>query len=117
MTSSQTLPDDTGRRFVRGVHETLLGAADALGDLDRRAGDGDFGTNLRTAMKPVADRLETEEPTTYRGWLTALYMGWLGVGGTSGPLFGMCFRDLAKAAATGDEGGTSRAGDKAGEGT
>ena len=99
MTSSQTLPEDTGRRFVRGVHETLLGAADALGDLDRRAGDGDFGTNVRTAMKLVAARLEAEEPTTYRGWLTALYMGWLGVGGTSGPLFGMFFRDLAKAAA------------------
>ena len=101
MTSSETLPEDTGRRFVRGVHETLLGAADALGDLDRRAGDGDFGTNVRTAMKLVAARLEAEEPTTYRGWLTALYMGWLGVGGTSGPLFGMFFRDLAKAAGTG----------------
>src|SRR5699024_7657146 len=83
--------------FVPGGHETLLGAADALGDLDRRAGDGDFGTNVRTAMKLVAARFETEEPATYREWLTALYMGWLGVGGTSGPLFGMFFRDLAKA--------------------
>ena len=110
MTSSHTLPDDTGRRFVRGVHETLLGAADALGDLDRRAGDGDFGTNVRTAMKLVADRLEVEGPTTYRGWLTALYMGWLGVGGTSGPLFGMFFRDLAKAAATGGEGASADGG-------
>src|SRR5699024_3028653 len=117
MTSSQTLPDDTGRRFVRGVHETLLGAADALGDLDRRAGDGDFGTNVRTAMKLVADRPETDAPTTHRGRLTALCRGWLVVGGTCGPLFGVFCRDLAKAAATGDEGGTSRAGDKAGEGT
>ena len=95
--STETLPEDFGRDLVRGVHETLLGAADALGDLDRRAGDGDFGTNVRTAMTLVSDSLEDDEPTTYRGWLTALYRGWLGVGGTSGPLFGMFFRDLAKA--------------------
>lgn len=30
-----------------------------------------------------------------------MYMAWLGVGGTSGPLFGMFFRDLAKAGEAG----------------
>lgn len=101
MTSTDTLPDDFGRSFVRGVHETLGAAADALGDLDRRAGDGDFGTNIRTAMTLAARTIEAEDPTTYRQWVTAMFMAWLGVGGTSGPLFGMFFRDLAKAA--GDE--------------
>lgn len=96
-TPSRTLPDSFGRAFVLTLREALVGSADELGDLDRRAGDGDFGTNVRTAMKHLDQNLETDEPRSYREWLTALYMAWLGVGGTSGPLFGMFFRDLAKA--------------------
>lgn len=98
MTSTTALPDDIGRRFITGAREILGSAADALGDLDRRAGDGDFGTNVRTAMRNLDRTLEAEEPATYRAWVTAMSMAWLGVGGTSGPLFGMFFRDLAKAA-------------------
>lgn len=93
---NEPLPGDFGRRFVTAVHATLTAAADALGDLDRRAGDGDFGTNIRTAMKLAAPALEDDTPTTYREWVTAMSRAWLGVGGTSGPLFGMFFRDLAK---------------------
>lgn len=106
--STQTLPDDFGRTFINGVGEVLLSAADALGDLDRRAGDGDFGANVTTAMKLVTSNIEADEPVTYREWVTTMYMAWLGVGGTSGPLFGMFFRDLAKAAddpEAGDSGG------------
>src|SRR5690625_1085088 len=95
--STQTLPDDFGRAFITGVHETLMSAADTLGDLDRRAGDGDFGTNITTAMKLLTANLEDDAPSSYRDWVTAMYMAWLGVGGTSGPLIGMCFRALAKA--------------------
>ena len=101
MTSTTALPDDIGRRFITGAREILGGAADALGDLDRRAGDGDFGTNVRTAMRNLDRTLEAEEPATYRAWVTAMSMAWLGVGGTSGPLMGMFFRDLAKAGADG----------------
>lgn len=96
-TPSRTLPAGFGRAFVLTLREALEGAADDLGDLDRRAGDGDFGTNVRTAMKHLDANLEADEPSSYREYLTALYMAWLGVGGTSGPLFGMFFRDLAKA--------------------
>lgn len=103
MTSTTALPDDIGRRFITGAREILGSAADALGDLDRRAGDGDFGTNVRTAMRNLDRTLEAEEPATYRAWVTAMSMAWLGVGGTSGPLFGMFFRDLAKAGADGSE--------------
>ncbi|WP_394214866.1 DAK2 domain-containing protein [Brachybacterium vulturis] len=102
MTSNETLPDGFGRDFLRGVQKHLGGAADALGDLDRRAGDGDFGTNVRTALKLATSNIETDDPATYRQWGTTMYMGWLGVGGTSGPLFGMFFRDLAKAADDGE---------------
>lgn len=97
MTNNDTLPDDFGRSFIRGLRDTLGGAAEPLGDLDRRAGDGDFGTNIRTAMKLADRNIEDSEPSSYREWVTAMYMAWLGVGGTSGPLFGMFFRDLAKA--------------------
>src|SRR5699024_3533504 len=107
MTSTTALPDDIGRRFITGAREILGSAADALGDLDRRAGDGDFGTNVRTAMRNLDRTLEAEEPATYRAWVTAMSMAWLGVGGTSGPLLGMFFRDLAKAGA--DDGESSDA--------
>jgi len=98
MTSTTTLPEQYGRDLVQGIREILGSSADALGDLDRRAGDGDFGTNVRTAMKLASRTLEDAEPTCYREWVTVMSRSWLGVGGTSGPLFGMFFRDLAKAA-------------------
>lgn len=98
ITTTASLPEDLGRRFVTRTAELLTGAAGALGDLDRRAGDGDFGTNVRTAMRNLEQNLEQEESGTWRDQVTAMSMAWLGVGGTSGPLFGMFFRDLAKAA-------------------
>ena len=96
------LPDDVGPAFVTALQGALEDAAPALGDLDRRAGDGDFGDNVRTAMKNLARELESAEPEDYRGWVTAMSRAWLGVGGTSGPLFGMFYRDLAKAAGDGE---------------
>ncbi|WP_270408127.1 DAK2 domain-containing protein [Brachybacterium paraconglomeratum] len=100
--TDHALPDDVGRLVVTTLRETLEDAAPALGDLDRRAGDGDFGDNVRTAMKNLGRELEAGEPADYRGWVTAMSRAWLGVGGTSGPLFGMFYRDLAKAAGDGE---------------
>lgn len=100
--TDHALPDDFGRLVVTTLRETLEAAAPALGDLDRRAGDGDFGDNVRTAMKNLGRELEAGEPADYRGWVTAMSRAWLGVGGTSGPLFGMFYRDLAKAAGDGE---------------
>ena len=97
MTSTDTLPETFGRDLVTTARAALEGAAPALGDLDRRAGDGDFGDNIRTAMKNLGRELDAGEPADFRGWVTAMSRAWLGVGGTSGPLFGMFFRDLAKA--------------------
>ncbi|MFI8776976.1 DAK2 domain-containing protein [Brachybacterium paraconglomeratum] len=100
--TDHALPDDFGRLVVTTLRETLEDAAPALGDLDRRAGDGDFGDNVRLAMKNLGRELEGGEPADYRGWVTAMSRAWLGVGGTSGPLFGMFYRDLAKAAGDGE---------------
>ena len=113
-TPSRTLPAGFGRAFVLTLREAFEGAADDLGDLDRRAGDGDFGTNVRTAMKHLDATLETDLPSSYREYLTALYMAWLGVGGTSGPLFGMFFRDLAKAGEARGDGPGEEPGSEAG---
>ncbi|MGN7212833.1 DAK2 domain-containing protein [Brachybacterium paraconglomeratum] len=100
--TDHALPDDFGRLVVTTLRESLEGAAPALGDLDRRAGDGDFGDNVRVAMKNLGRELEDGEPADYRGWVTAMSRAWLGVGGTSGPLFGMFYRDLARAAGDGE---------------
>ena len=93
------LPEGFGPAFVTTLREALERAAGALGDLDRRAGDGDFGDNVRTAMKNLARELEADAPGDHRGQVTAMSRAWLGVGGTSGPLFGMFYRELAKAGA------------------
>jgi dihydroxyacetone kinase-like protein len=53
-------------------------------------------------MKNLGRELEGGEPADYRGWVTAMSRAWLGVGGTSGPLFGMFYRDLARAAGDGE---------------
>ncbi|MDT5155184.1 MAG: phosphoenolpyruvate---glycerone phosphotransferase subunit DhaL, partial [Mycobacterium sp.] len=70
--------------------------SESLGELDRQSGDGDFGANLTSAFTRVRGEIETTSPDTYPQWLTAVSRGFLGTGGTSGPLFGMFFRDLAR---------------------
>ncbi|WP_024802839.1 DAK2 domain-containing protein [Nocardia sp. BMG51109] len=87
-----------GRRWVESLSATFRDRTDVLADLDRRSGDGDFGTNIATAMRRAQANIEGEAPQDYTGWLTAVSRGFLGTGGTSGPLFGMFFRDLARCA-------------------
>lgn len=72
-----------------------------LTDLDRLAGDGDFGTNVRSALRRAQSRLDTTRPDTVAGVFAAISDGFLHTGGTSGPLFGMWFREFAKAASDG----------------
>jgi dihydroxyacetone kinase-like protein len=104
-TTLYTLPASFAPRWVSAMLTTVLGtaeldgAAETLGDFDRRSGDGDFGTNLTSAFNRVRDEIAETGPDTYASWLTAVSRGFLGTGGTSGPLFGMFFRDLARCAA------------------
>lgn len=101
-TTPGTLPATFAPLWVDGMLATMLGtadqtgAADTLGDLDRRSGDGDFGANLTAAFTRVRDEIEETSPDTFSAWLTAVSRGYLGTGGTSGPLFGMFFRDIAR---------------------
>lgn len=99
-----TLPASFAPYWVHAMLSTVLGSTDrdgvaeTLGDFDRRSGDGDFGTNLTSAFNRVRDEIAESGPDTYASWLTAVSRGFLGTGGTSGPLFGMFFRDLARCA-------------------
>lgn len=96
MDPNTRLPDGFGRDWVTALISTLTEAAPALGDLDRRSGDGDFGTNLASAMKKVRAEVEQRSPETFGEWLTCVSRGFLGTGGTSGPLFGMFYRAIGR---------------------
>ncbi|MDO8213134.1 DAK2 domain-containing protein [Conexibacter sp. CPCC 206217] len=82
--------------------ERFLVAAEAhraqLGDLDRQAGDGDFGTNLETSLRRAREELSGAGG---QAPFAALSTAFLNTGGTSGPLYGMWFRALAQAADAG----------------
>ncbi|MCP3798352.1 dihydroxyacetone kinase subunit DhaL [Allokutzneria sp. A3M-2-11 16] len=68
-----------------------------LTELDRKAGDGDYGTNLRSALRRAAVNLSAGPASPHEVFL-AVSEAFLNTGGTSGPLFGMWFREFAKAA-------------------
>jgi dihydroxyacetone kinase-like protein len=91
-----TLADDFGRLWVTSMFETLLSRKETLADLDRRSGDGDFGTNIASALRRAQEDINENPPQDYLGWVTAVSRGFLGTGGTSGPLFGMFFRELSQ---------------------
>ena len=77
-----------------------------LTELDRAAGDGDFGTNLRSALGKVQRRL-ADDPPTARAVFGAVSDAFLDTGGTSGPLFGMWFRALSRALPEADPAGAA----------
>jgi dihydroxyacetone kinase-like protein len=84
-------------RFINDIDSRFA----ELTELDRRAGDGDYGTNLRSALRRAAANLEAGPADTPEAVFTAVSNGFLNTGGTSGPLFGMWFREFAKALADG----------------
>ncbi len=74
-------------RFAMSQHD--------LTALDRLAGDGDFGTNIASALGRVKDALPSADHATCASVFAAAATGFLATGGTSGPLFGMWFRRIA----------------------
>jgi phosphoenolpyruvate---glycerone phosphotransferase subunit DhaL len=80
------------QRFLVVVEEQC----EALGDLDRLSGDGDYGDNLQGAILRARAAMHETELDTPGAPFGALSNAFLGSGGTSGPLFGMWFRALAR---------------------
>jgi dihydroxyacetone kinase-like protein len=86
------------RRFAASVAAT----EDELTALDQRSGDGDFGTNLRAGVDAALAALDGASDVRRKpaGPLEAAATAFLDeVGGTSGPLFGLVFQELAGAVA------------------
>jgi phosphoenolpyruvate---glycerone phosphotransferase subunit DhaL len=84
------------RAWVDGFVAAIDAHHAELGELDRRSGDGDFGTNLRSAARRLTAGLEAA-PATVGGPFAAASAAFMATGGTSGPLLGMWFRALAQA--------------------
>lgn len=85
------------RRFADSVYATEA----ELTALDQRAGDGDFGTNLATGVRAAGLRLDrADESAGPAEVFSAMGAAFLDeIGGTSGPLFGLLFQALSRAAA------------------
>lgn len=81
--------------WLRGLAEDVAALREPLNDLDRRAGDGDIGTNLDNALRAAVHRGAGQDAD-----LTADLKS-LGdafsedVGGSSGPLFGLVLARIA----------------------
>lgn len=87
--------------WINSFKTTFLQQREALGDLDRLAGDGDFADNIAAALSKVDSAIEKSNPTTYPEVFSCVSKGFLATGGTSGPLFGMWFKEIAQSC-TGD---------------
>jgi dihydroxyacetone kinase-like protein len=86
------------RRWIDQFVADFAAQVKVLSDLDRQAGDGDFGANLTSALAKAQGFIDRLEPEDFAGVFDAVSKGFLNTGGTSGPLFGMWFREIAKAA-------------------
>ncbi|WP_072802789.1 dihydroxyacetone kinase family protein [Rhodococcoides yunnanense] len=74
--------------------QRVLDEESSLTDLDRRAGDGDFGTNMAAALHQLdlGSVRERYSATTIFEAVSEAYLGH--AGGTSGALFGIWFRQF-----------------------
>ena len=72
----------------------VSGSIDELTELDRRAGDGDFGANMRAALAHFGDQLSGSDAEVLQA-LSTSYL--IRAGGTSGAVFGVLFAALAEA--------------------
>lgn len=96
-----TLTPRIAAEWFSSFSETVRQVAAELTELDRKAGDGDFGTNLAEGMDGVWDALAAlPEGYTADAPVAAAAGVFLDdVGGTSGPLFGLLFQEMAAALA------------------
>ncbi|WP_007515844.1 MULTISPECIES: dihydroxyacetone kinase subunit DhaL [Pseudofrankia] len=88
---------DAAYAWIASFQRRSEAEATELGELDRRAGDGDFGANIRRALRRVERRLDEAPPATPGELFLGVAHGFLNTGGTSGPLFGLWFRGIGQA--------------------
>ncbi|MGC0366231.1 dihydroxyacetone kinase [Rhodococcus sp. 27YEA15] len=84
--------------WVADWAQKVLDREPELTDLDRRAGDGDFGTNMVAALEQI-DLVAVRDSYSSATIFDALSLAYLGhAGGTSGALFGIWFRHFYRVA-------------------
>jgi len=93
------LDGEWARRWVEAFIGEFESRSAELTDLDRRAGDGDFGTNLLPQLAGVRAALGDSPPGSAGGVFAALSSALMRAGGTSGPLFGSWFREIGRSCA------------------
>ncbi|MGP6178177.1 dihydroxyacetone kinase subunit DhaL [Microbacterium sp. A196] len=86
--------------WITRFHNQFASTQDYLTNLDRLAGDGDFGGNIASALDRTRRALPASDEATYATVFAAASTGFMATGGTSGPLFGMWFREISKAGDT-----------------
>ncbi|WP_424184644.1 dihydroxyacetone kinase subunit DhaL [Actinokineospora sp. G85] len=93
----------TATTWLRAFATAVLTAEPDLTALDQATGDGDFGANMAGAVRMIQSNLDTLPPDAAdRDVIAVAARVFLDeVGGTSGPLFGLLFQELAAAAADG----------------
>ncbi|MEV0443812.1 dihydroxyacetone kinase family protein [Streptomyces spectabilis] len=84
----------SGRIVLDRYAEVVAQVRDNLTKLDQLVGDGDFGDNLSGGVRRAV-RLADETGIQGTAALAEAFLN--DVGGTSGPLFGLLFKDLASA--------------------
>lgn len=84
------------RDIVIGFADAVAAAYETLTRLDQHSGDGDFGDNLRGGVVMARHRLD-DDPASPLSVLGAVFLD--EVGGTSGPLLGLLFTEIAVAVA------------------
>ena len=102
---ADALDADAVHAWITGFAEAFRSAQSELDELDRRSGDGDFGSNLLSAIERLERALEVA-PTTASAAFGDVSTAFMHAGGTSGPLFGVWFREFARA--SGGPGGLDR---------
>ncbi len=90
-------PDPVVTAWITGFTERVRDAVDELTELDRQAGDGDFGVTMEAGLR---DAPEATSAVSAASMFAALSRSFLeNAGGTSGALFGAVFHRLADALA------------------
>ena len=102
------LDGDAVRVWVGGFAVSFREARADLDELDRQSGDGDFGSNLLSAIDRGESELEGAPGAAADAVFATVSKAFMHAGGTSGPLFGVWFREFARAST--DAGGLDRDG-------
>lgn len=96
MSALDSTAADLERAIVSGFADAVALAHESLTRFDQHSGDGDFGDNLQGGVTAAVERLSdaTTSPLTVLG---SVFLD--EVGGTSGPLLGLLFTEIAVAVA------------------